>query len=706
MKNILRNLLPYKAWIAVLVILLVIQAWCDLSLPQYTQDIIDVGIQNSGVEHILPEKITSQDMEYVLSFMDDAGKKTFSGSYELSGKKYKGKKIYSRKSMSEEKLDRLDSRLLTPVVTAAESRVAEIKGGSTSSYSGKKVKKTIDSMGKSTLMAVGVRFAVSCDRNAGVDVDKIQSSYLWKKGGAMFLMSLLMFIVTGFTAFIASRTGASVARDLREKVFSNVMKYSGAEMDRFSTASLITRCTNDVQQVQMVTTMILRMVLYAPVMGIWGIIKAAGTGAGMSWILALGVILAASFVLLLMNVTLPKYRRMQSLVDALNRVSREILTGLLVIRAFGREEQEEKRFDRANRDLMETQLFTSRVMSLMQPVIMLLMNVLSVAITWTSAHLINQGTMQVGTMTAFITYSMMIIISFLMISVISIILPRAGVAADRIEEVITTEPTVTDTAEPETISPEEHGGDIVFSHVDFRYPGAEDDALSDISFTAKAGEMTAVIGSTGSGKSTLVGLIPRFYDVTGGSITIDGHDIRKVKLRDLREMIGYVPQKGVLFSGTIESNIRFGKKDASESEIREAAETAQASDFIDEKEKGYKSFISQGGSNVSGGQKQRIAIARAIAKSPEILIFDDSFSALDMKTDAELRKALAVKEKKAAKIVVAQRISTILNADMIVVLDEGRVAGKGRHSELMKTCPVYRQIAESQLSMAELEGIG
>lgn len=706
MKNILRNLLPYKAWIAVLVILLVIQAWCDLSLPQYTQDIIDVGIQNSGVEHILPEKITSQDMEYVLSFMDDAEEKTFSGSYELSEEKYKGKKIYSRKSMSEEELDRLDSRLLTSVVTAAGSRAAQAEGGSTSSYSRKKIKKTIDSMGKSTLMAVAVRFAVSCDKNAGVDVDSIQTSYLWSKGGAMFLMSLLMFIVTGFTAFIASRTGASVARDLREKVFSNVMKYSGAEMDRFSTASLITRCTNDVQQVQMVTTMILRMVLYAPVMGIWGIIKAAGTGAGMSWILALGVILAASFVLLLMNVTLPKYRRMQSLVDALNRVSREILTGLLVIRAFGREEQEEKRFDRANRDLMETQLFTSRVMSLMQPVIMLLMNVLSVAITWTSAHLIDQGTMQVGTMTAFITYSMMIIISFLMISVISIILPRAGVAADRIEEVITTKPTVTDIAEPETISPEEHGGDIVFSHVDFRYPGAEDDALSDISFTAKTGEMTAVIGSTGSGKSTLVGLIPRFYDVTGGSITIDGHDIRKVKLRDLREMIGYVPQKGVLFSGTIESNIRFGKKDASENEIREAAETAQASDFIDEKEKGYKSFISQGGSNVSGGQKQRIAIARAIAKSPEILIFDDSFSALDMKTDAELRKALAVKERKAAKIVVAQRISTILNADMIVVLDEGRVAGKGRHSELMKTCPVYRQIAESQLSMAELEGIG
>jgi ATP-binding cassette subfamily B protein len=426
----------------------------------------------------------------------------------------------------------------------------------------------------------------------------------------------------------------------------------------------------------------------------------------MGWVLALGVALVAAFVLLLMNVTLPKYRRMQSLVDALNRVSREILTGLLVIRAFGREKQEEKRFDRANRELMETQLFTSRVMSLMQPVIMLVMNVLAVIITWMSARLIDRGTMQIGTMTAFITYSMMIIIAFLMISVISILLPRAAVAADRIEEVIETEPTVTDCAGPESIAPEEHGGDIVFSHVDFRYPGAEEDVLSDISFTAKAGKTTAVIGSTGSGKSTLVSLIPRFYDVTGGSIYIDGHDIRNITLHDLRDMIGYVPQKGVLFSGTIASNIRFGKKDASDGEMREAAETAQAMSFINEKEGGFESHIAQGGSNVSGGQKQRLAIARAIARKPEILVFDDSFSALDMKTDAELRRALAEKEKNAAKIVVAQWISTILNADMIVVLDEGRVAGTGRHSELMKTCPVYRQIAESQLSRAELEGIG
>jgi ATP-binding cassette subfamily B protein len=704
MKNILRNLLPYKAWIAVLVILLVIQAWCDLSLPQYTQDIIDVGIQGSGVEHILPEKITARDMKRTLGFMDDAEKKAFSGSYVLSKKKYKGEKIYKRRALSEDRLDELDSELLDPVAAAAELLAG--KNGASGGASAGKAEKSIRSSGSKTRMTVAVRYAVYCDRNAGVDTDSIRSSYLWSKGGAMMLMALIMFAVTGVTVFIASRTGASVARDLREKIFSNVMQYSGAEMDRFSTASLITRCTNDVQQVQMVTTMLLRMVLYAPVMGIWGIIKVSRTGAGMGWVLALGVALVAAFVLLLMNVTLPKYRRMQSLVDALNRVSREILTGLLVIRAFGREKQEEKRFDRANRELMETQLFTSRVMSLMQPVIMLVMNVLAVIITWMSARLIDRGTMQIGTMTAFITYSMMIIIAFLMISVISILLPRAAVAADRIEEVIETEPTVTDCAGPESIAPEEHGGDIVFSHVDFRYPGAEEDVLSDISFTAKAGKTTAVIGSTGSGKSTLVSLIPRFYDVTGGSIYIDGHDIRNITLHDLRDMIGYVPQKGVLFSGTIASNIRFGKKDASDGEMREAAETAQAMSFINEKEGGFESHIAQGGSNVSGGQKQRLAIARAIARKPEILVFDDSFSALDMKTDAELRRALAEKEKNAAKIVVAQRISTILNADMIVVLDEGRVAGTGRHSELMKTCPVYRQIAESQLSRAELEGIG
>lgn len=527
-----------------------------------------------------------------------------------------------------------------------------------------------------------------------------QTAYLWSEGSKMLVMSLIMFLASAVVAYAASKVGAEIGRDLRSRIFRKVIQYSSAEMDRFSTASLITRCTNDVQQIQLVLTMILRMLLYAPVMAIYGIVNVARTGAGMTWIIVLAVLTVIGLVSLLMSITIPKFKMMQTLMDGLNLVSREILTGLPVIRAFGSEKMEEKRFDDANKALTSTQLFTNRVMSMMQPTMMLIMNGLIVLITWTAAHRIDDGEMQIGQMTAFITYSMMIVLSFLMMSIMSIMLPRAGVAADRIEEVLTTESSIADPEKPEKM--EKHDGEVVFSHVDFRYPMAEEDALSDIDFTAMAGETTAIIGSTGSGKSTLVNLIPRFYDVTGGSVSVNGTDVRKLDLDELRRSIGFVPQKGVLFSGTIAENLRFGNENATDEELREAADLAQASEFIFENEDGMERMVSQGGSNVSGGQKQRLAIARALVKKPDLLVFDDSFSALDMKTDAKLRDALEKKLKGVTRIIVAQRISTIVRADQIIVLDDGKIAGKGRHQELMGSCRVYREIAESQLSRREL----
>ena len=473
-------------------------------------------------------------------------------------------------------------------------------------------------------------------------------------------------------------------------------------MDRFSTASLITRSTNDIQQIQMVTAVMLRMILYAPIIGIGGIVKVFETGAKMEWIIALAVVLITGFVLLLVGITMPKFKAMQKLVDALNLVSREILTGLSVIRAFGREETEEKRFDRANTDLTRTQLFTNRVMTFMMPGMMMIMYGIIVLIVWVSAHHIDDGSLQVGAMTAFITYAMQIVMAFLMLTMMSIMLPRAGVAADRIDEVLTTKSSVEESGEPKRSKP--HRGVLEFSHVDFRYPGANENALTDINFTAKPGKVTAIIGSTGCGKSTLVNLIPRFYDVTAGRITLDGEDVRDMSLNELRETIGFVPQKGVLFSGTIASNLRFGNQNATDEEIREAAAIAQADAFIEEKRDGYESAIAQGGSNVSGGQKQRLAIARAIVKKPGLFVFDDSFSALDMKTDAALRRALEEKVRDSAVIIVAQRISTILHADEILVLDEGRIVGKGTHAQLLAGCEVYGQIARSQLSEKELSG--
>ena len=513
-------------------------------------------------------------------------------------------------------------------------------------------------------------------------------------------MALLMGVVAVLVGFFGARVGAGIGRDLREKIFKKVVSFSNAEMDQFSTASLITRSTNDIQQIQMVSSMLIRMIAYAPILGIGGILKVVETGAGMGWIIILAVLVILGYVLVLMAFAMPKFKLMQKLVDRINLVAREILTGLSVIRAFGREAKEEERFDEANTDLTKTMLFTNRVMTFMMPGMMMIMNLLSVGIVWFGSHHIDEGTMQVGSMTAFITYSMMIVMSFLMLTAMSIMLPRAAVAAERIDEVIRTDSSITDKENPKAVT--EHKGVVAFSHVNFRYPGAEEDALSDIDFVAEPGKTTAIIGSTGCGKSTLVNLIPRLYDVTGGSVTLDGTDIRDITMADLREEIGLVPQKGVLFSGTIASNLKFGKADATDEEIKEAAEIAQATEFIEEKSDKYDSSIAQGGTNVSGGQKQRLAIARAIAKSPQIYIFDDSFSALDLKTDAALRKALSSKVKDKTVIIVAQRISTILHADQILVLNDGRIVGKGTHEELLKGCETYREIAKSQLSAKEL----
>lgn len=772
MRNLIRNMKPYKGLICIMLVLLMVQAWADMSLPQYTSDIIDTGIQNKGVEHILPEKIQDDEYQMAQIFMDNGQKTSWQKAYKKTDAEKDGKVIYKRKNLSKEKLDKLDKELLTPVVLTYQlghmqvkqykevlvqsmeknpgsaamagqissmsieqiSKMpgvnirtfkAEDQNGKTKTYvdarpsvqamiqSGAMDQNAIDKMkeqnnkivkktGDQTLKSMGIAYAADCSKKAGMDMNKIQMDYLWHCGLIMFLMAGLMMVMSVLVSFFASRVGANIGRDLRGQVFSRVMKFSSAEMSKFHTSSLITRATNDIQQVQMVSTMLLRMVLYSPILAVWGIVKVAETKAHMNYVIVGGVMVIVFMVMILMVIAMPKFKIMQKLVDKLNGVSREILTGLQVIRAFGREDVEEARFDQANLELKKTQLFTNRVMTFMRPIMMLIMYTLTVIITWVAAHRIDSGDLQVGAMTAFITYSMIIVISFMIITVMSILLPRAGVAADRIREVIDTEPSINEKEEAKELKVT--GGVVEFSHVDFKYPDAEENIITDISFTAKPGETTAIIGSTGCGKSTLVSLIPRFYDVTGGSIKIDGQDIRDVTIKSLRDAIGFVQQKGVLFSGTISSNLKFGNDQASDEVVKSAADTAQASDFIEEKEEGFDSFISQGGSNVSGGQKQRLSIARAIVKDPAIMVFDDSFSALDMKTDAKLRKALDKKVKNTTKIIVAQRVGTILHAEQILVLDEGRIVGRGTHEQLMKSCDEYKQIAESQLSSLELEG--
>lgn len=703
MRRILKNMIPYWKTVVVIVLLLCAQAYCDLALPTYTSRIIDVGIQDRGIEHIAPEAITEESFRNAQAFMDDSERKLWESIYDKEGK------IYRLKIDDEEKLSQIDEQLLMPIVAAYQTgkalengdiSQAELEQASADMMTMEEMEKAAESIGDETLMSMGVAFAAECNEAAGLDVDKMQTDYLWSAGGKMLGIAFIMLAASVMVAFFAARVGAGIGRNLRNKVFRNVVSFSNGEMDKFSTASLITRNTNDVQQIQMVSAMLLRMILYAPIIAIGGIYNVWKTGANMGWVIGLAVVVIMGFVFLLVSIAMPKFKIMQTLVDGLNLVSREILTGLPVIRAFGREEAEEERFDEANRKLMKTQLFTNRVMTFMMPGMTLIMNGLVVLIMWVAAHRIDDGTLQVGMMTAFITYSMLIVMSFLMLTMMSIMLPRAGVAAERIEEVIRTTSSVTDA--PQTTELEDVKGVVEFKDVSFKYPDADGNVISNISFTAEPGKVTAIIGSTGSGKSTLVNLIPRFYDVTEGEITVDGVDVRKLTLKQLRENIGFVPQKGVLFSGTIASNLRFGREDASDEEITLAAEIAQADGFIQEKEKKYDDYISQGGSNVSGGQKQRLAIARAIAKNPKIFVFDDSFSALDMKTDAKLRKALSEHVKNSTEIIVAQRISTILHADQIIVLDEGQIAGMGTHTELMRNCEVYREIAESQLSQKEI----
>ena len=762
MSKIAKNMLPYWKSVIIILALLVVQAMCDLALPSYTSDIIDVGIQNSGVEHVVPEKMTKEEYETAQFIMTDDEVDMWKSLYEEKDG------YYELKDLSEEKLDKADDELTVPLIMNYQMSAMEVDtfkksiaaqtgmdesqlaamsveqigqmmhmelesfmqekeddDGNTKTVecvdvrsvfsamlqSGAMTKDqlfsmrddmedTIDAMGSSLVKSMGVAYAVSADKAACVDIDQVQKDYLWMSGLKMVGIALLMGAVTVLVGFFASRVGAGIGRDLRDKVFKRVVRFSNAEMDRFSTASLITRSTNDIQQIQMVSTMLLRIVAYAPILGIGGVLKVMKTGAGMGWVIALAIIVILGYVMVLVSAAMPKFKLMQKLVDNINLVSREILTGLSVIRAFGREKKEEERFDDANRSLTKTTLFTNRIMTFMMPGMMLIMNVLTVSIVWVGAHRIDSGDMQVGAMTAFITYAMMIVMSFLMLTMLSIMLPRAAVAAERIDEVVVTESSIHDADQTEAVT--ERNGVICFEHVNFRYPGAEEDVLHDIDFIAEPGKTTAIIGSTGCGKSTLVNLIPRLYDVTGGKITLDGKDIRNIKMSDLREEIGFVPQKGVLFSGTIASNLRFGKEEATDEEIAKAARIAQATEFIETKDDRYDSAIAQGGSNVSGGQKQRLAIARAIAKDPKIFVFDDSFSALDLKTDAALRKALGENVKDSTVIIVAQRISTILHAEQILVLDDGEVVGKGTHEELLKTCEVYQQIAKSQLSAREL----
>ena len=706
MGRIIKNLKPYWKTIVIIVLLLILQAVCDLALPQYTSDIIDTGIQNSGVKHIIPEAIVASEYEKAQLFMTTQEKEQWTSLYQQDND------IYRCKEKSEKKLDEYDSLLVLPLLIVGQMEEADATQMQQFSMMGsmpdeviqqvrENTQKTIDTMGESFVHAMGVSYAVKQDILAGLDIHSIQTRYLLIAGGKMVVMALLIAVTTVLVGLAASKVAAGIGRDMRVSVYKNVMSFSNAEMDKFSTASLITRTTNDIQQIQMVTVLSLRMVAYAPILGIGGIIKVMNTNSGMEWVIAVAVASIMCLVLLLMMIAMPKFKQMQKLVDAVNLVSREILTGLSVIRAFGREKKEEERFDNANKNLTKTMLFTNRVMTFMMPAMTLIMYGINVLIIWVAAHRIDEGVMQVGSMTAFITYTMQIVMSFLMLTMMSIFMPRAIVSANRIDEVLNQKSSVMDKTNPKSIKDKK--GVVVFDHVHFCYPGAKTDAIEDINFVAEPGKTTAIIGSTGCGKTTLVNLIPRLYDVTKGSITIDGYDVRDISMQDLRSEIGYVPQKGVLFSGTIASNLRFGKDDATDNDIKEAASIAQATDFIESKEEQYDAHIAQGGTNVSGGQKQRLAIARAIAKNPKVYIFDDSFSALDLKTDATLRKALSEKMKESTMIIVAQRVSTIIYADQILVMDDGRIVGKGTHRELMKNCEVYQQIARSQMSEKELD---
>lgn len=785
MRKLLKHLKPYTATIVVIIGFLIVQATCDLSLPSYTSDIVNVGIQQGGIDEKIPEAVTEEEMERLLLFMSREDSERVLEAYELktadTGYDCEGSVYVLKESAAEDKeeVQELSEILGQPMLLvsgfesdsdttkqmevsmkdnmkAAIQSQAEAKAKESASQMTEEEKAALeanpelakkqqeemqaqieaqmqkideadmfeilgmlsedqreetvaqiaekmDDMPDAIVEQAATAYIKTVYEKLGMDTEQIQNSYILRTGAKMIGLAFLGMLASVMVGLLASRVAARTGRDLRSRVFKKVVGFSNAEFDHFSTASLITRSTNDIQQIQMLVVMLLRMVMYAPIMAAGGIIKVFRTNVDMSWIIGLAVVLILLLVLVLFIVAMPKFKILQNMVDRLNLVTREILTGLSVIRAFSTEKYEEKRFDNANKDLMKTNLFVNRAMTFMMPVMMLVMNGITILIVWNGAHGIDNGNMQVGDMMAFIQYTMQIIMSFLMICMVSIMLPRAAVAADRVDEILASKTAIEDPENPETL-PAGSKGEVVFDHVNFRYPGAEEDVLHDIHFTAKPGQTTAIIGSTGSGKSTLVNLIPRFYDVTGGRILIDGTDIREITQHELRDKLGYVPQKGVLFSGTIESNILYGNPDGTKAEMEEAASIAQATEFIEEKRKKYDSPIAQGGTNVSGGQKQRLSIARAIAKKPDVFIFDDSFSALDYKTDVTLRAALKEKTQDSTVIIVAQRISTILHAEQIIVLDEGRIAGIGTHKELLKNCDAYYQIASSQLSEKELAG--
>ena len=698
MLKILKNL--KQSWISVLIIvgLLCLQATVDLELPNYTSRIVNVGIQSGGIENAVPNVIMKDDLEMLLLFTDKD--EQILKNYELKEDKYE------IKDLSKDEIEELSQIMIEPIIITSQAlqnsqamqQIPQEQIGEMINQAIKQVEQLPDTIREQSAIA-GIKIIYN---RANVDTDKIQMQYIIISGLKMLGLAAVS-MASGITIMLlSSRVGARLARTLREKVFNKVLKFSNKELREFSTASLITRSTNDIQQIQQLMAMLFRTVVYAPIIGIGGILKVlTESDSSMAWIIGCAVIVVLLSVAVLFSVTMPRFKKLQALVDRLNEVSREILTGKSVIRAFNTEKKEEKRFDIANVDLMKANLFVNRIMSMMMPVLMLIMNGVSVLIIWVGGHNVDQGVMQVGDMLAFIQYAMQIVMSFLMISMISIMLPRASVSANRIMEVIETEPSIKDKEETKKLDSSKKGL-VEFKNVSFRYPDADTEILEDINFTAEPGKTTAIIGSTGSGKSTIVNLIPRFYDVTGGELLVDGVNVKDLSQKELRSVIGFISQKAVLFSGTIESNIKYSDENMSDEKMKEAAEIAQAVEFIDSKEEKYKSEIAQGGSNVSGGQKQRLSIARAIAKDPEIFIFDDSFSALDFKTDSALREALSKRTKNKTSIIVAQRISTILNADKIIVLDDGKIVGQGTHEELIKNNQIYREIALSQLSEEEL----
>ena len=753
MIKIFKQLARHWAVCLVVFALLFVQAYCDLALPDYTSKIVDTGIQQGGIESPLPQTVRKSTLDALSLLMneEDAQKLQNAYQYYLQDDGV----LQLRTDLTEDERTALEEAVTTPdiVLYMAAAQAANTPAGQNTmgmtglaempSASTDTETKTIAPTAADLDTVCGQFAAMSqmpgFDRSAlqkqlnsamsqldstmlenmksqslllvqleyeaqGVAQD-VQMRYLFRVGGQMLALTLLMVAVAVAVGFLASRVSAAIGRDLRRETFSSVIGFSNAEIENFSTASLITRTTNDIQQVQFVCVILLRMVAYAPILGIGGVLHVVGSSSGLSWIVVLDVALLLLLLLFLMSVAMPKFKVMQQLVDRLNLVSREILTGIMPVRAFSREKFEEQRFDKANRELMGTQLFTNRAMVAMMPFMTLIMNGTSLLIVWFGGKAMDAGTMQVGEMIAFITYTMQIVMSFLMLAMVAVMLPRAGVAAERIDEVIRTKATIHDPGEAAAKTAQAHTdwqGVVQFEDVSFRYPGADSDALEHISFTAKPGETTAIIGSTGCGKSTLLNLIPRFYDVTGGKVTVDGIDVREMPQAQLHDLLGYVPQKGVLFSGTIASNLKFGGEAITDAQVQKAAAIAQATDFIEAKPEGYQSPIAQGGSNVSGGQKQRLSIARAIAKDPKVYLFDDSFSALDYKTDVALRRALKAQTDNATVIIVAQRISTVLHANQILVLDEGRLVGKGTHAQLMASCPEYQEIARSQLSQKEL----